>query len=89
MARLVTLATRPAISAYTMMPTTPSSTAHASDMPNRAPGRGVGHDVADVDEPAHGGEDAEGDAEDLLHARGPGSSMNVCSCAASRRSGFA
>jgi hypothetical protein len=32
-ARLVTLATRPDISAYTTMPTTPSRTAHASDMP--------------------------------------------------------
>ena len=35
--RFDTAATRPAISAYTTMPTTPTTTAHASDMPKRAP----------------------------------------------------
>ena len=37
-------------------------------MPNRAPVCGVGDEVADVDEAADGGEDAEEDAEEALHA---------------------
>ena len=58
-----------------------------------APRSGVRDEVADVDEAADRGEDAEGHAEDLLHDRAvtsrPGSSMNSCSCAEIRRSGRA
>src|SRR5213079_2432736 len=54
--RCETVATRPAISAKITMPITPSATAH-----------GCGHDVPDVEEAADRGQDAERDAQELLH----------------------
>ena len=62
-ARPLTAATRPDICANRQMPTTPTSTTQASDMPEARADHGVGHEVADVDEAADRGEDAERDGE--------------------------
>ena len=82
--RWQTAATRPLISAYTTMPITPTTTTHARLMPEAGAGLGVGDEVAHVDEPADGGEDAEEHAEDALHEC---SSMNASSAAATSSSG--
>ena len=62
------VATRPAISAYTTMPIDADAPpTHASAHAEARAGLGVRDEVADVDEPAEGREDAEEDLEDPLH----------------------
>ena len=58
---------RPLISANTMIPTTPTGTAHSARVAKRRPGLGVEDEVADVDEAADRGDDPERDLEDALH----------------------
>ena len=80
-ARPLTAATRPDISAKTQMPSTPTMHDPRQRQTEASSDLGVGDQVADVDEPADRGEDAERDCEDLLHVVGRNRSATTRSLA--------
>ena len=49
------------------MPITPTTTAQPSESPNREPTTALVTKISDIKEPANCGQDAESEAEDLLH----------------------
>ena len=66
-ARPLTAATRPDIWANTQMPIDADDHHPGQRHPEPGADHGVGDDVADVEEPADGGQDAQGDREQPLH----------------------